>query len=512
MPAKDVVKSRDRNFRLLFDEHPQPMWVFDSATGRIKAANSAICALYGYSAKEFTSMALTDLLPANELRPAEASGIGPSAWRHAVKSGGLIDVEITVQNISLNRQRLQLATVRDITAKRHLEEQLRQSQKMEAVGMLAGGVAHDFNNLLTIITGYSQLLLNHTPASDPNRQPMEQILKAGERAAELTNQLLAFSRRQTPKPKVIDLNTVVSSLSVMLRRVIGEDVELSLTLEPGIGRVRADPGQIEQVLMNLVVNARDAMPAGGAIEVSTHQVTMGKPAADAQKPLRPGPYVVLEVSDTGVGMDDATAARLFEPFFTTKPEGKGVGLGLSTVLSIVTRAGGAVDVQSEPGRGAIVRVFLPRVDLPLAVEPEQARAAKGGAETILLVEDDPTVRELVRETLNRSGYRVLDAADSMEARRIASAHTGSLDLLITDVVLPRVSGKQLAAALSARFPAMKVLLISGYSHAALGDNGGNGDILQEETPFLQKPFTPSAIVARVREILDGSGRTKSAGS
>src|SRR6185437_1588742 len=206
MPAKDVVKSRDRNFRLLFDEHPQPMWVFDSATGRIKAANSAICALYGYSAKEFTSMALTDLLPANELRPAEASGIGPSAWRHAVKSGGLIDVEITVQNISLNRQRLQLATVRDITAKRHLEEQLRQSQKMEAVGMLAGGVAHDFNNLLTIITGYSQLLLNHTPASDPNRQPMEQILKAGERAAELTNQLLAFSRRQTPKPKVIDLN------------------------------------------------------------------------------------------------------------------------------------------------------------------------------------------------------------------------------------------------------------------------------------------------------------------
>ncbi len=246
--------------------------------------------------------------------------------------------------------------------------------------------------------------------------------------------------------------------------------------------------------------------------METRERRSARDRGESHAEAAPGAYVVLASATPACGMDAATTARIFEPFFTTKPAGKGVGLGLSTVLSIVTRAGGAVDVQSEPGHGAIVRVFLPRVDLPLAVEPEQARAAKGGAETILLVEDDPSVRELMRDTLNRAGYRVLDAADSMEARRIASAHAGSLDLLITDVVLPRVSGKQLAAALSARFPAMKVLLISGYSYAALGDNGGNGDILQEETPFLQKPFNPSAMVARVREILDAGGRTKSAGS
>jgi CheY-like chemotaxis protein len=289
--------------------------------------------------------------------------------------------------------------------------------------------------------------------------------------------------------------------------LIGEDIELNLSLGAGVGRVRADPGQIEQVLMNLVVNARDAMPSGGEIKVSTAEVALGQLAEGSAKNLRPGPYVLLSVSDTGKGMDAATTARLFEPFFTTKSEGKGTGLGLSTVLAIVTRSGGGVDVSTEPGRGTNGRVFLPRVDLPLAIEPKAARQAARGAETILLVEDEEAVRRLVRETLKSSGYRVLDAAGSIEARRLLASHAGLIDLLITDVVLPRVSGRQIAAEFRSLRPGMKVLYMSGYDHSA-----ANSDMLQEDVPFLQKPFTPSVLSAKVREVLDDIGRTKRAGS
>ena len=264
----------------------------------------------------------------------------------------------------------------------------------------------------------------------------------------------------------------------MLRRLIGESIDLSLNLEPGAGRVRADPGQIEQVLMNLVINARDAMPSGGSIEVSTHLVTLTKPGAGRLQSLRAGRYALLEVRDTGKGMDPATAARLFEPFFTTKPEGQGTGLGLSTVLAIVTRAGGAIDIASQPGRGATVRVFLPRVDQPLSVEPESSQASTRGAETILVVEDEENVRRLVTETLGRSGYQVFDAADSTGARRLATGPR-HIDLLITDIVLPRFGGRELAAELTAARPQMRVLYMSGY------------DMLQEGLPFLQKPFTPA---------------------
>ena len=495
MSAKDVLKSRDKKFKLLFEEHPHPMCLFDRATGRIAVANRALSALYGFTPQELESMTLPELQA-----PGETA-------RHRTKSGGVIDVELSTSEVTFEGEKLTLTVVTDITARRHLEDQLRQAQKMEAVGMLAGGVAHDFNNLLTIITGYSQLVLNTTPPNDPNRQSIEQVLKAGERAAELTNQLLAFSRRQTPKPKVIDLNFLVAGLSAMLRRLIGEDIELNLSLGTTVGRVRADPGQIEQVLMNLVVNARDAMPSGGEIVVSTTDVTIKEPVEGMSKNMRPGPYVLLSVTDTGKGMDAATTARLFEPFFTTKSEGKGTGLGLSTVLAIVTRSGGAVDVKTEPGCGTNVRVYLPRVDLPLAIEPEAARQAARGAETILLVEDEESVRRLVRETLNRSGYNVLDAAGSIEARRLLATHTGSIDLLITDMVLPRVSGSQLAAEFRAQRPSIKVLYMSGYDHSA-----ANSDMLQEEVPFLQKPFTPSVLSAKVRDVLDGNGRTKRAGS
>jgi CheY-like chemotaxis protein len=380
---------------------------------------------------------------------------------------------------------------------------------MEAVGMLAGGVAHDFNNLLTIITGYSQLILNNIRQDDPNRHSVEQIMKAGERAAALTKQLLAFSRRQVLQPKVLDLNKLVSSLATMLQRLIGEDIDLRLVLPQDLGRVSADPGQIEQVLMNLVVNARDAMPKGGVLTIETKNVHLDENYVFRHISAKPGKYILLAVSDTGAGMDPATKARLFEPFFTTKGSGKGTGLGLSTVFGIVKQSGGSVEVYSEPNRGTSVKVYLPRIDQPVSVEAEgQRRTVARGSETILLVEDDEMVRTLVRETLLREGYRILDAPGPIEAKRISDNHKHPIHLMITDVVMPKVSGRELAEQLSHRRPEMKVLYMSGYTDNAVLSNG----ILEKDIAFLQKPFTPAALTEKVREVLEGDGgRARKAG-
>src|ERR1035438_1009149 len=299
MPAKAVLKSREKKFRLLFEEHPQPMGLFDPVTGRIAVANRALCALYGFTSQELSAMTLAELQAPGE------------TGRHRIKSGGVIDVELATYAVTIEGNKLELTVVTDITARRHLEDQLRQSQKMEAVGMLAGGVAHDFNNLLTIISGYSQLILNSLQPSDPNYYSAEQILKAGERAATLTAQLLSFSRPQLLQPKVLDLNKLVTGLSAMLRRLIGEDVDLQLVLRPDLGMVSADPGQIEQVVMNLVVNARDAMPKGGTLTIETANVELDKTYAGRHLAVTPGPYAQIAVSDTGGGMDEATPARLF---------------------------------------------------------------------------------------------------------------------------------------------------------------------------------------------------------
>jgi nitrogen-specific signal transduction histidine kinase/ActR/RegA family two-component response regulator len=389
----------------------------------------------------------------------------------------------------------------DVTGRRDLEEQLRQAQKMEAVGMLAGGVAHDFNNLLTIINGYSQLILNNLQKNDPNRHSAEQIMKAGDRAAGLTNQLLAFSRRQVMQPKVLDLNSLVTGLSAMLRRLIGEDIDLRLALREDLGRVSADPGQIEQVLMNLVVNARDAMPRGGSLTIETANVTLDENYAGRHIAVKPGPYVLLAVSDTGGGMDEATKNRLFEPFFTTKEPGKGTGLGLSTVFGIVKQSGGSVQVYSEMGTGSSVKVYLPRIDQKVPLEREGRRKpAPKGSETILLVEDDEMVRTLVRETLEREGYKLIDSADPVEAQRISENYRGRIDLLIADVVMPKLSGKELARNLTERRPDLKVLYMSGYTDSAIVNSG----ILQKEVAFLQKPFTPGVLSAKVREVIEDS--------
>jgi two-component system cell cycle sensor histidine kinase/response regulator CckA len=512
MPARRVLRDKDQKFRLLFEENPQPMWVFDPASQQFLEVNAAASALYGYSAAEFANMKLSNLQGAEDAERFttglnDPSQPGVATWRHRTKSGRLLDVEIAVHEIEYGGRRAGLAVLIDITGRREYEEQLRQSQKMEAVGMLAGGVAHDFNNLLTIISGYSQLILNNLGPNDRNRHSAEQIMKAGERAAALTKQLLAFSRRQVLQPKVLDLNKLVNSLSSMLQRLIGEDIDLRVSLHADLGRVSADPGQLEQVLMNLVVNARDAMPKGGILTIETANVQLDDSYASRHVAVKSGPYILLAVSDNGAGMDSATQARLFEPFFTTKGLGKGTGLGLSTVFGIVKQSGGSLDIYSEPSRGTSVKVYLPRIDKPVEVESETKRKTMPrGTETILLVEDDEMVRTLVREALAREGYQMLDAFDPEEARRLADSYKGPIHLLITDVVMPKLRGGELADLLLKRRPQMKVLYMSGYTDSAIV----NGGILKKEVAFLQKPFTPTALTEKVREVLEGTDKSQQA--
>jgi two-component system cell cycle sensor histidine kinase/response regulator CckA len=513
MPVKQLLKEKDRKFRLLFEDHPQPMWVLDWETEKFLEANAPARALYGYTRDEFRAMTLADIQGVEDARRfmeelGQSERPASSSWRHRTRNGRAIAVDIAAHEVLYGGRKAVMAVVTDITGRKHLEEQLRQAQKMEAVGMLAGGVAHDFNNLLTIITGYSQLMLNNIGPQDPNRHSVEQIMKAGERAAALTKQLLAFSRHQVLQPKVLELNKLVTSLSIMLQRLIGEDVELRLVLGHDVGRVSADPGQLEQVLMNLAVNARDAMPKGGILTIETANVELDRNYTARHLTVEPGPYVLLAVSDNGVGMDAATQARLFEPFFTTKATGRGTGLGLSTALGIVKQSRGTVDVYSEPDRGTSVKVYLPRIDQPPSEESENVgKASRRGTETILLVEDDEMVRHLVRDTLLREGYRIFDAADPMEARRIAENYRGAIQLLITDVVMPKVSGRELADGLLRRRPDMKVLYMSGYTDNAILSSG----ILEKEVAFLQKPFTPAVLSEKVRDVIESDGRTRRAG-
>jgi nitrogen-specific signal transduction histidine kinase len=390
---------------------------------------------------------------------------------------------------------------RDISERRQLEEQLRQSQKMEAVGRLAGGVAHDFNNLLTAISGYSELMLRRLRQGDPLRHNAEEINKAGNRAASLTSQLLAFSRKQVLQPKVLDLNIVVADMDKMLRRLIGEHIELVTILEPQLWSIRADPGQLQQVILNLAVNARDAMPEVGRLTIETSNIELDDENARWHVGVRPGRYVMLAVNDTGFGMDSQTRERVFEPFFTTKEVGKGTGLGLATVYGIVKQSGGYVWVYSEPGRGTTFKVYLPRVDAPAeAVARPRETGTLVGTETILLAEDDETLRPLAKGLLEKLGYRVLDAENAERALALAAAHGGPIHLLVADVVMPGASGRELARRLAQTRPDTKVLYISGYTDDAIVHHG----MLEPGLHFLQKPFTPAALARKVRDVLDRS--------
>lgn len=506
--TEEQLHESERKYRLLFETNPEPMFVYDCETLRILAANTAAIARYGYSEAEFGDLTIRDVAPGeewgrfeHELSSRPDPGAIHSAVHHRAKDGRLFDVDLVARPLEFAGRRARLVLARDVTAQRLLEEQLRQSQKMEAVGQLAGGIAHDFNNLLTAILGSTQLLLHATPAGDPRREDAEEIRNAGVRAAELTRQLLAFSRRQVLAPKVLELNAAVANMDRMLRRLIGEHIELVTSLAATAGAVHADPGQLEQVLLNLVVNARDAMPHGGRVTIETARVTAAEELVERRHRLPPGDYVCLAVTDSGLGMDEATQAHLFEPFFTTKDVGKGTGLGLATVYGIVKQSGGHIWVYSEPGRGTTVKVYLPRVGAAVeAVTPiADPPALRGGDETVLLVEDATPVRMLARRSLEARGYRVLDAADGPSALRTASTHAGGIDLLVTDVVMPGMSGRELAERLAPARPMMKVLYTSGYTDDAMVLQG----VLTAGVAFLQKPFVPDALARKVREVLDG---------
>jgi two-component system cell cycle sensor histidine kinase/response regulator CckA len=387
-------------------------------------------------------------------------------------------------------------------ALRQSEKQFRQSQKMEAVGRLAGGIAHDFNNLLTVIVGYSQVLSTELGPQHPLRGKVDETLRAGERAAMLIRQLLTFSRKQSLDPKILSLNTAVTSLESLLRRLIGEDIQLVSKLDSTNGRLRADQAQLEQVLVNLIVNARDAMPKGGMLTIETAQVELTRSPVYHITPLLPGPYVRLSVGDTGCGMDRQTQSHIFEPFFTTKGEGKGSGLGLSTVFGIVTQCGGAIDVTSRVGHGTRFDLYFPSIesDILTTAQPQFLGQPQRGTETILLVEDEPSVRTLVRDELRKLGYRVIEAKNGVEACLLATQQAGSLQLLLTDVVMPGMGGRELAQHLSVIKPDLRILFISGY----MDDVGIMAGQEEGMSSFLQKPFTPEVLARAVRTLLDAS--------
>ncbi len=418
-------------------------------------------------------------------------------WKH--KDGSILAVRLTGRPVLDEKGQLEYfeGIVENVAERRALEEQLRQSQKMEAVGQLAGGIAHDFNNLLEVIMGYSDLLTEGLPVGDPLRRQAEEIYKAGKRAAGLTRQLLAFSRKQVLQPRVLDLNVIVTDLQKLLRRTIGEHIEFTAKLSPSLGRVKADPNQVEQILMNLAVNARDAMAHGGSLRVETANLRVDEKLAQQHTGLRPGEYVLLSVADTGSGMDLKVQARVFEPFFTTKEKGKGTGLGLATVYGIVKQSEGYIAVESAPGQGTAFHIYLPRVETPAAPAPAppEKPASTTGSETVLLVEDEDAVRRLARAFLENRGYTVLEARDGAHAIEICEDRGQIIHLMVTDVVMPKMGGRELAQRVAPIRPEMRVLFVSGYTGDSLVLPGS-------QAAFLEKPFGPADLIKKVREILD----------
>jgi two-component system, cell cycle sensor histidine kinase and response regulator CckA len=508
--AEAALLRSEEQYRLLFDNNPQPMWVYDLETLRFLAVNNTAIQGYGYSREEFLGMTILDIRPAEEI-PAVLkdvakgeTGIGQSEdWTHRRKDGTLMHAQITSHPILLAGRAARLVLSSDMSARKRLEDQLRHAQKMEAVGRLAGGVAHDFNNLLTIVIGYGGML-EASPDLHPSLQEMAaQINRAADRASGLTRQLLAFSRQQMMVPKVLDLNEVIGNIYRMLQRLIGEDVEISIVQARGLGRVKADPGQIEQVIVNLAVNSRDAMPGGCRLTLETANVDLDEAYARTHPGVSPGRYVMLAVTDTGSGVDEETRAHIFEPFFTTKEPGKGTGLGLSTVYGIVKQSGGNIWLYSEPGHGATFKIYLPMVERTPedeeSEEPERKRGeAPRGSETVLLVEDDPALRSFVRVVLGERGYRILEAQNGAEAISIAGQFDGRIDFVLTDVVMPKMGGRELAAELAARCPGIRILYMSGYTDDAVVLH----ELLEARMPYLQKPFTAEVLARKVREILD----------
>jgi two-component system cell cycle sensor histidine kinase/response regulator CckA len=503
--AEEALRASELQYRALFDNSPLPKWVYDVGTLRFLAVNETALRAYGYSREDFLGMTILDIRPPEEV-PRLVQAIHDltddrtGVWRHRAKNGKAFDAEVHAYTFEQDGRACRLIVAQDVTERQRLEDQLRQAQKMEAVGRLAGGVAHDFNNILSVILSYGEMLLADLPHGEPMRDDIDEIVKAGRRAVDLTRQLLSFSRQQVLEPRVFEPNDLLANIDKMLRRILGADVDLASVPGEGLGRVRADPGSLEQVVMNLVVNARDAMPTGGQLTIETANVELDEEYARQHPGSKPGPHVMIAVSDTGTGMDAATRSRIFEPFFTTKAQGKGTGLGLSTVFGIVHQSGGTVWVYSEIGKGTTFKVFLPRVDADVdAIQSSTPPATTHGTETILLVDDDEAVRLVARAILRKSGYRVIEASNAGEALLHAEGHPGPIHLLVTDVVMPQMSGPTLAQRLAASQPAMKVLCMSGYTDDSIVRHG----IIEGRIAFLQKPVTPQGLARKVRAVLDG---------
>jgi PAS domain S-box-containing protein len=506
--AEAALRASEARFRAICEASPIGMFLTD-AGGDSLYSNPAMLQQIGLSADRALGTAWLEVV-----HPDDRAVIR-SAWSTAVRErcGFEINQRVLREEGAIAQLVIRVAPVwegaellgfvgcsLDVTERASLEEQLRQAQKMEAVGRLAGGVAHDFNNMLAVINGYSDLCLTHLEPSHPLGDSLQEIKKAGERAATLTRQLLAFSRKQMLRPEILDLNQVVSDMHTMLSRLIGEDVLLGTRLAGDLDRISADPGQIEQVILNLAVNARDAMPRGGRLTLVTHNVQLDTAAVRRHAGQPPGPYVLLEVSDTGCGMPPEVQARIFEPFFTTKGLGEGTGLGLATVYGIVTQSGGHLEVESTPEVGSTFRIYLPRAAAGAVAEPQPPAATEvpRGTETILLVEDEGMVRTLVRTVLEGCGYHVLEAANTEELERIREQHRDLIDLLLTDVVMPGRSGPEVAELLRRDYPELRVLFMSGYTDDAVIRHG----VSTAEAAFIQKPFSPLALAQKVRELLN----------
>jgi PAS domain S-box-containing protein len=508
--AEHALRESEQRYRRIVETTNEGVWVLD-ARHLTTFVNKRVTSLLGCGIDDVMGVSLVDFLDESSRATVAGSLARREASAHVdirLKRRDGSDLWVLIDSTPIfDRHGLYegaLVMMMDITARRQLEDQLRQAQKMEAIGSLAGGVAHDFNNLLTVVLSCTELILDGLQPNDPLRPELEEVKKAGERAAELTRQLLAFSRRQVLELRVVDLHQIVTGMEPMLRRLLPENIQLSLLAARADGHVRADPGQMEQVVMNLVVNARDAMPEGGLIMLETADVELDEAYAALHLGVVPGSYVMLAITDTGTGMDSATKERIFEPFFTTKDKDKGTGLGLSTAFGIVQQSGGHMWVHSERGSGTTFNVYLPRtqVQLDSVRAPAESLRTLTGVETILLVEDEEAVRAVTRTILRRQGYTVLEAKNGGEAFLLCERHAGVIDLLISDVIMPRMSGRELAERLAPLRPEMKVLLVSGYTE----DSAIQNAVAEAGVAFLQKPITPELLMRKVRETLEERAR------
>jgi two-component system cell cycle sensor histidine kinase/response regulator CckA len=508
MRAEQALRESEERYRELVENAHDIIYEHD-LNGNYTSINKAGERITGYSHEETLQLDLAQTIApeflekAHDMLRRKLAGETITAYEleTIAKDGHQISLEVNSSLVFQNGVAVGVQGIaRDVTKRKQLEEQLRQSQKLEAIGQLAGGVAHDFNNLLTVIGGYSDLLLRKLPADGPLRAHASEIKKAGDRASGLTRQLLAFSRKQILQPKLLDLNGVVSDLDKMLRRLIGEDVDLLTIAGPGLGQVKADPGQIEQVVVNLVVNARDAMTSGGKVTIETANARLTADYVHQHPQCVPGAYVMLAISDNGAGIDSAIRDRIFEPFFSTKGAGKGTGLGLSTVYGIVKQSGGHIWVYSEVNKGTTFKIYLPRVDEGINDETDhtQLTAVPGGNETILLVEDEAQVRQIAQQILESLGYCVMTAENGEQALTLASAYSGEIDLMVTDVVMPQMGGRELVEQLSPLRRNLRVIFMSGYTDDAIVRHG----LMDDHLEFIQKPFTADALARKIRTTLD----------